>query len=43
MANLSPALAAEMQGADLMMFDGTLWQDDEMQVQGAGVKTGRRM
>jgi pyrroloquinoline quinone biosynthesis protein B len=26
-----------------MMFDGTLWQDDEMKVQGAGVKTGRRM
>ena len=36
-------LEAEMQGADLMMFDGTLWQDDEMCVQGAGSKTGRRM
>lgn len=36
-------LQAEMQGADLMMFDGTLWRDDEMQVQGAGSKTGRRM
>ncbi|MEQ9609049.1 MAG: MBL fold metallo-hydrolase, partial [Kiloniellaceae bacterium] len=36
-------LRAEMQGADLMMFDGTLWQDDEMRVQGAGSKTGRRM
>lgn len=39
----SPALQREMQHADLMMFDGTLWQDDEMQVQGAGSKTGRRM
>lgn len=39
----SPALEAEMEGADLMMFDGTLWQDDEMRLQGAGVKTGRRM
>ena len=39
----SAALEAEMQGADLMMFDGTLWQDDEMRLQGAGSKTGKRM
>lgn len=39
----SAALMAELQGADLLMFDGTLWQDDEMQRQGAGSKTGRRM
>jgi pyrroloquinoline quinone biosynthesis protein B len=39
----SPALTEEMQDADLLMFDGTLWQDDEMQLQGAGSKTGRRM
>ncbi len=39
----SETLRREMQGADLMMFDGTLWQDDEMQAQGAGSKTGRRM
>lgn len=39
----SPTLEAEMTGADLMLFDGTLWQDDEMQRQGAGSKTGRRM
>lgn len=39
----SATLTAEMEGADLMMFDGTLWQDDEMRMQGAGVKTGRRM
>src|SRR3546814_12419007 len=32
-----------MAGADLLLFDGTLWQDDEMQRQGAGSKTGRRM
>jgi pyrroloquinoline quinone biosynthesis protein B len=32
-----------MAGADLMLFDGTLWQDDEMLQQGAGSKTGRRM
>ena len=39
----APGLAAAMAGADLMLFDGTLWQDDEMQRQGAGSKTGRRM
>jgi pyrroloquinoline quinone biosynthesis protein B len=39
----APALAAAMAGADLMLFDGTLWQDDEMLQQGAGSKTGRRM
>jgi pyrroloquinoline quinone biosynthesis protein B len=39
----SPALEAELEGVSLMMFDGTLWQDDEMRVQGAGSKTGQRM
>src|SRR3546814_3492146 len=39
----SPALQAELADADLLMFDGTLWQDDEMQRQGAGSKTDRRM
>lgn len=39
----SAALQAEMEGADLMLFDGTLWQDEEMRIQGAGIKTGRRM
>jgi pyrroloquinoline quinone biosynthesis protein B len=42
-AQPSETLRQEMQGADLMMFDGTLWQDDEMPRQGAGSKTGRRM
>src|SRR3546814_8949672 len=39
----SPALQAELADADLLMFDGTLWQDDEMQRQGDGSKPGRRM
>lgn len=30
-------------GADLLMFDGTLWQDDEMIRMGLGRKTGARM
>jgi pyrroloquinoline quinone biosynthesis protein B len=27
----------------LVLFDGTLWRDDEMVASGAGGKTGRRM
>jgi len=42
-AALSPAVAARIAGADLLMFDGTLWADDEMIAQGLGKKTGRRM
>jgi pyrroloquinoline quinone biosynthesis protein B len=42
-AELTPALAARLDGADLLLFDGTLWQDDEMIASGTGVKTGRRM
>lgn len=30
-------------GADLLFFDGTLWEDDEMITSGTGSKTGRRM
>lgn len=30
-------------GADALLFDGTLWSDDEMIRMGLGAKTGRRM
>jgi pyrroloquinoline quinone biosynthesis protein B len=36
-------LRRRLAGAPLVLFDGTLWRDDEMVQQGAGVKTGRRM
>ena len=36
-------LAARIKGAPLVLFDGTLWHDDEMTDAGLGVKTGRRM
>jgi len=36
-------LKARIDGADLLMFDGTLWTDDEMQREGVGQKTGARM
>lgn len=42
-AHLSPALAERLSGADLVMFDGTLWRDDEMIAAGLSEKTGRRM
>ena len=42
-AAVTPALAARLRGAGLMFFDGTLWRDDEMIVEGVGTKTGRRM
>ncbi len=42
-AAMTPDLRAWLEGADLVFFDGTLWQDDEMVVAGLGHKTGRRM
>ncbi len=42
-AELTPALAERLRGADCVFFDGTLWQDDEMIRSGTGVKTGARM
>ena len=36
-------LAARLDGADLLLFDGTTWSDDEMLRGGTGAKTGRRM
>jgi len=42
-ARMTPALAARIRGANLVLFDGTLWTDDEMIKAGVGVKTGRRM
>jgi pyrroloquinoline quinone biosynthesis protein B len=42
-AALPTALHARLAGADVIMFDGTLFADDEMIVSGTGSKTGRRM
>jgi pyrroloquinoline quinone biosynthesis protein B len=42
-AAFTPALAERLRGADLVCFDGTLSQDDEMIRLGIGTKTGRRM
>ena len=42
-ALLNDDLRARLTGADLLFFDGTLWQDDEMVRAGLGQKTGKRM
>jgi pyrroloquinoline quinone biosynthesis protein B len=42
-AAMTPALAARIAGADTLLFDGTLFRDDEMIRAGAGPKTGARM
>ncbi|MEM9148188.1 MAG: pyrroloquinoline quinone biosynthesis protein PqqB [Pseudomonadota bacterium] len=42
-AALTPALAERLEGAGTVLFDGTLWHDNEMIEAGLGTKTGRRM
>jgi pyrroloquinoline quinone biosynthesis protein B len=42
-AKLTPAIAARLRDADVVLFDGTLFSDDEMIEARAGTKTGRRM
>ncbi|WP_415401019.1 pyrroloquinoline quinone biosynthesis protein PqqB [Tateyamaria sp. SN3-11] len=42
-AAMPPDLQSRLDGADMVMFDGTLWQDDEMVAAGLSQKTGRRM
>lgn len=42
-ARLTPSLSARLEGAPLVLFDGTLWDDDEMIRAGLGHKTGGRM
>ena len=42
-AQVTLAMQERMQAADVVCFDGTLYQDDEMIVAGVGTKTGLRM
>lgn len=42
-AHLNDDLRERLDGADIVFFDGTLWQDDEMIQAGLGQKTGQRM
>lgn len=42
-AVMTEPLLARLDGADAVLFDGTVWQDDEMIRAGVGIKTGKRM
>lgn len=42
-AEVTDGLKAEIDGAALVFFDGTVWQDDEMIKAGLGHKTGKSM
>ena len=42
-AAMTAAVAQRLRDAELVLFDGTLWRDDEMIRAGLGSKTGRRM
>jgi len=42
-AAFTPDIRQRLQGAPLVLFDGTLWRDDELIAAGLGVKTGQRM
>lgn len=42
-AAMTDALRDRLNGADAVLFDGTVWRDDEMIVSGVGTKTGARM
>jgi pyrroloquinoline quinone biosynthesis protein B len=42
-ARVTPELAARLDGAPLVFFDGTVWRDDELIAQGLGHKTGQNM
>jgi pyrroloquinoline quinone biosynthesis protein B len=42
-ASMPAWLAARLRNAPLVLFDGTLWTDDEMIRDGVGIKTGQRM
>lgn len=42
-ARMSDELAQRLQGAAAVLFDGTLWEDEEMITAGVGRKTGQRM
>jgi len=42
-AALTDELRGHLDGAGMVLFDGTVWQNNEMQAQGVGEKTGERM
>jgi pyrroloquinoline quinone biosynthesis protein B len=41
--DIDEKLIDDLAGTDILLFDGTVWTDDEMKTAGVGQKTGRRM
>jgi pyrroloquinoline quinone biosynthesis protein B len=41
--DIDDRLKSDLSQTDILLFDGTLWTDDEMITSGTGQKTGRRM
>ena len=41
--DLTPALLARLARADILLFDGTFWQDDELVTAGIATRTAREM
>ncbi len=42
-AAITPELTAQLRDADVLLFDGTVWRDDELSAAGLGHKTGAQM
>jgi pyrroloquinoline quinone biosynthesis protein B len=42
-AKMTPELSERLRGSELVLFDGTLWKNDEMASSKVGEKTGQRM
>jgi pyrroloquinoline quinone biosynthesis protein B len=42
-AEVTPELKQRLAGASLLLFDGTVWRDDELIAAGLGAKTGQAM
>ncbi len=42
-AAMTPGIADEVRASPLVLFDGTVWRDEEMLAHGLGAKTGSRM
>ena len=42
-AAIDSQLLSDLAKTDTLLFDGTVWKDDEMKAAGVGTKTGRRM
>lgn len=40
---MTSSLSDKLKGSEMVLFDGTLWKNDEMESSNVGQKTGQRM